>query len=269
MRQSDAPLLEIRGLTKSFAGVRVLSEVDLAVRAGEVHALIGQNGSGKSTLIKILSGYHSPDAGAIVMRGEPVALPIKPGASARLGLRFLHQDVGVVRSLTVLENLRVGRYQATRFGGLDWREERRAALKILGLVGLDLDPDTVVREVPPAERALIGFARAMQDMDHDRGEILVLDEPTAFLPAPSVEKIFAAVRDMARADPRSSSSVTGSTRSRAFPTACPSCATGGASRPQAPRARASASSSPICSDASWTSSIRSGREWASCFRSEV
>ncbi len=260
MRQSDAPLLEIRGLTKSFAGVRVLSEVDLAVRAGEVHALIGQNGSGKSTLIKIVSGYHSPDAGAIVMRGEPVALPIKPGASARLGLRFLHQDVGVVRSLTVLENLRVGRYQTTRFGGLDWREERRAALKILGQVGLDLDPDTVVREVPPAERALIGFARAMQDMDHDRGEILILDEPTAFLPAPSVEKIFAAVRDMAApgilGDLRQSPARRGHADFR--PRVHPARRAARRDR-RAPRARASASSSPTCSDASWTCSILSAQ----------
>ena len=193
-----APLLELRGLSKSFAGVRVLSSVDLTVRGGEVHALIGQNGSGKSTLIKIVSGYHAPDSGQVSMRGEPVALPIKPGEAARLGLRFLHQDVGVVRTLTVLENLRVGSYRATRFGGLDWRDERRAALKILAEIGLDLDPDMAVRDVPAAERALIGFARALQDMDHQRGEILILDEPTAFLPGPSVEKIFAAIREVAR-----------------------------------------------------------------------
>ena len=131
MAQEDAALLEVRGLTKSFAGVRVLSSVDLAVRAGEVHALIGQNGSGKSTLIKIVSGYHAPDSGQMLMRGEPIALPIKPGDAARLGLRFLHQDVGVVRTLTVLENLRVGRYRATRFGRLNWRAERRTAQRIL------------------------------------------------------------------------------------------------------------------------------------------
>ena len=198
MAQEDAALLELRGLTKSFAGVRVLSSVDLAVRPGEVHALIGQNGSGKSTLIKIVSGYHAPDSGQVWMRGQPVALPIKPGDAARLGLRFLHQDVGVVRTLTVLENLRVGRYRATRFGRLNWRAERRVAQRILSEVGLDVDPDMAVRDVPAAERALIGFARAIQDMDHERGEVLILDEPTAFLPGPSVEKIFAAIRDVAR-----------------------------------------------------------------------
>ena len=198
MADAGAPLLEARGLTKSFGGVRVLSAVDLVVRAGEVHALIGQNGSGKSTLIKIVSGYHAPDSGEIALRGTAIPLPVRPGEAARLGLRFLHQDVGVVRTLTVLENLRVGRYRTTRFGGLDWAAERRAARKLLDAIGLDVDPDTPVREVPAAERALIGFARAIQDMDHARGEVLILDEPTAFLPGPSVEKIFAAIREVAR-----------------------------------------------------------------------
>jgi ribose transport system ATP-binding protein len=196
---SDTALLELRGLTKGFSGVRVLSSVDLAVRAGEVHALIGQNGSGKSTLIKILSGYHAPDAGEVSLRGQPVPLPIKPGEAARLGLRFLHQDVGVVRTMTVLENLRVGRFKTTGCGRLRWRDERRAARAILAEMNLDIDPNLPVRDVPAAERALIGFARAIQDMDHGCGEVLVLDEPTAFLPRPSVENMFAVVRRIAAA----------------------------------------------------------------------
>src|SRR3569833_1780906 len=114
MERGETPLLSLRGLTKSFAVVRVLSGVDLEIRAGEVHALIGQNGSGKSTLIKILSGYHVPDAGRVLLRGEPVALPIKLGEGQKLGLHFQHQDVGVVHTQTVLENLRVGRYRTTR-----------------------------------------------------------------------------------------------------------------------------------------------------------
>jgi ribose transport system ATP-binding protein len=198
MTENSAPLLELRGLTKSFAGVEVLSSVDLAIRAGEVHALIGQNGSGKSTLIKILSGYHAPDAGSVFMRGKPVSLPLRAGQPDRLGLRFLHQDVGVVRTMTVLENLRVGRYRTSRFGRLRWREERRAARASLAEMQLDIDPDTLVRDVPGAERALIGFMRAIQDMDHSRGEVLILDEPTAFLPRPSVEKIFTAIRAIAQ-----------------------------------------------------------------------
>ena len=197
MTAEEAPILELKGLTKSFAGVRVLSSVDLAVRRGEVHALIGQNGSGKSTLIKIVSGYHAPDSGAIMMRGEVIPLPVKPGEADRRGLRFLHQDVGVVRTLSVLENLRVGRYETGRLGQLNWPEERRRASRTLKAMGLDIDPDTAVKDVPAAERALIGFARAIQDMDDTQGEVLILDEPTAFLPAPSVEKIFAGIREIA------------------------------------------------------------------------
>ncbi|MCX5515735.1 sugar ABC transporter ATP-binding protein [Kaistia algarum] len=193
---TSTPLLELRSLTKSFAGVRVLSSVDLTVRPGEVHALIGQNGSGKSTLIKILSGYHAPDSGEVFMRGEPVPLPMRQ--SARRGLRFLHQDVGVVRTMTVLENLRIGRFRTTAYGRLRWAEERRAAKETLAEMQLDIDPDTLVRDIPPAERALIGFMRAIQEIDYERGEVLILDEPTAFLPVASVEKIFKAVRNVAR-----------------------------------------------------------------------
>lgn len=191
-------LLALRGLTKSFSGVRVLSAVDLDVRAGEIHALIGQNGSGKSTLIKLLSGYHVPDRGSVALRGASVPLPIRPGEASRLGLHFLHQDVGVVASMTVLENLRAGRYRTATLGRVRWQEEREAARATLAAMRLDIDPDARVRDVPAAERALLGFARAIQDLDHGRGDVLVLDEPTAFLPGPSVRTLFAAMRDVAR-----------------------------------------------------------------------
>ena len=198
MADNDPVLLELRGLTKRFADVTVLSSVDLAVRPGEVHALIGQNGSGKSTLIKILSGYHAPDAGEVRMRGKPVHLPIRPGEADRLGLHFLHQDVGIVRTMTVLENLRVGRFQTTRYGRLRWGAERRATRELLAEMQLDIDPDLRVSDVPPAERALIGFARAIQDLDRERGTVLILDEPTAFLPGPSVARLFKAIREITK-----------------------------------------------------------------------
>ncbi len=198
MADSDAALLELRGLTKRFADITVLSSVDLVIRPGEVHALIGQNGSGKSTLIKILSGYHAPDGGAVFIRGKPVHLPIRPGEADRLGLHFLHQDVGVVRTMTVLENLRVGRFQTTRYGRLRWGAERLAARALLAEMQLDIDPDLRVSDVPPAERALIGFARAILNLDREKGSVLVLDEPTAFLPGPSVERLFTAIREITR-----------------------------------------------------------------------
>src|SRR3954467_5962364 len=95
-------ILSIRGLSKSFAGIRVLDDVALDINGGEVHALLGQNGSGKSTLIKILSGYHSPDGGAsIEVRGESVKLPIAQGGLQKLGISFMHQDLGLVDTLSV------------------------------------------------------------------------------------------------------------------------------------------------------------------------
>ena len=101
--------------------------------------------------------------------------------------------------MTVLENLRVGRFRSRRASAAcAWREERRAARRLLNDIGLDVDPDMHVGELPAAERALIGFARAIQDFDHERGEVLILDEPTAFLPGPSVETLFAAIREIAR-----------------------------------------------------------------------
>ena len=107
---AGTPLLEVRGLTKRFGPVAALSGLDLQVRAGEVHALIGQNGSGKSTLIKSLAGYHQPDDGTIAARGAELTLPMSQGALAEAGLAFLHQDAPAAPAMTVLENIRVGRY---------------------------------------------------------------------------------------------------------------------------------------------------------------
>jgi ribose transport system ATP-binding protein len=193
---AGTPLLRVRDLTKSFGGPNVLSRVDLDILPGEVHALIGQNGSGKSTLIKILSGYHAPDAGTVFVRGQQVRLPFRPGEAHRFGLAFLHQDLSLVESMTVLENLRVGHYETTRYGRLRWRRERERVRQLLREMNLDLAPDTPIRDVPQAERALIAFTRALQGIDQ-RG-VLVLDEPTAYLPAPSVQRLFQAIREVAR-----------------------------------------------------------------------
>src|SRR2546425_10180639 len=96
-------LLRVRGLSKSFGATQALAGVSLDVQAGEVHALVGQNGSGKSTLIKILSGYHAPDRGSVVWRGEELRLPLTAAEVRKLGVRFVHQDLGLVRSMSVLE----------------------------------------------------------------------------------------------------------------------------------------------------------------------
>lgn len=190
------PFLQVRGLTKTFGGTRALNAVDLDVAAGEIHALVGQNGSGKSTLIKILSGYHAPDAGEVSIKGQRARLPFRPGDSHRYGLSFVHQELSLAEGMTVLENLRLGHYRTTRYGRLLWASERRRARELLKTMNLELDPDLPVREVPQAERALIGIVRALSQVGGEG--VLVLDEPTAYLPAPAVDQLFAAVRAVAQ-----------------------------------------------------------------------
>ena len=188
------PVLDVVGLSKTFPGQRALDDVDLAVRAGEVHALLGQNGSGKSTLIKVLAGYHAPDPGArILVGGEPLP-PGVLGAGHELGLRFVHQDLGVVATLNVIDNLALTRgYRTKAFGKIDWRAEAVLARQALTDIGLDVDPFALVQSLSLAERAGVAIARAVHD-DERATKVLVLDEPTAALPADEVEHLFAVIR---------------------------------------------------------------------------
>ena len=193
--------LEIHGLSKSFGGARALDRVDFTLRPGEVHGLLGQNGSGKSTLIKVLSGYHAPDPDArMALFGRPLALPLLPGQSKQLGIAFVHQNLGLVPSLSVLENLRVGAFAEGRGMLINWRAESKAARALFARFGLALDPGTLVGSLPPLERALLAIIRAFADLQHaTSGGILVLDEPTPFLPRRDVERLFTLVRGVVKA----------------------------------------------------------------------
>jgi len=194
------PVVAVAGLSKTFGNTTVLKDVGLSVAPGEVHGLIGHNGSGKSTLIKILSGYHDPDPGGeLRVRGEPVSLPLRPGEDSDLGIAFVHQDLGLAESLTVLENMRLGRY---RFPGkvprINWREERRICGQLLERFNISARPDMDLREVADVDRALIAIARAVSDIERsDRPGLLVLDEPTVYLPGDSVRALFRTMRSIA------------------------------------------------------------------------
>ena len=192
---SRAPdtLLSVRGLTKSFGPVAALTGLDLDVRAGEVHALIGQNGSGKSTFIKSISGYHQPDSGEVTLHGAVLDLPVSQGQLAGLGLAFLHQDAPVAPAMTVLENIRVGRYGQRMLAPISRRTELHRVRALLDSVGLTADPDMPAIRMPAAERALLGFAAAVDSLS-DRGGVLVLDEPTASLPPGAAQLLFDAIR---------------------------------------------------------------------------
>jgi ribose transport system ATP-binding protein len=203
MNQDEAvPTLVLRGLTKRFAGVCALDQVDLDIRPGEVHGLLGENGSGKSTLIKVLAGFHDVDEGELEIHGEPIKLPMEPGQFRALGLDFVHQDLGLIDSISVMENLRIGELTGSRWR-ISWKRERRRAREVFATYGIDLDPDAKVSEIRPVQRAQLAIARAVEGMrqslaesDSNRG-LLVLDEPTVFLPRTEVDHLFRLIREIA------------------------------------------------------------------------
>ena len=196
--------LEFRGLTKSFGGARALDNVDFSVDRGEIHGLLGENGSGKSTLIKILAGYHVPDGGELTIAGTPVSLPLGPGQSRELNLSFVHQDLGLIPSLNVVDNLFLTqRKEDHRPWYISWRQQQRQAREILGQWQIDIDPRSPVGELSPMERALLAIVRAVEDMggrhqsDGQLGGLLVLDEPTVYLPKNEIDQLFELLRSIA------------------------------------------------------------------------
>ena len=197
----DRPLLEAHGLTKAFGGARALNEVDLTVLPGEVHGLLGENGSGKSTLIKILAGFHTPDGGRLVVNGREVSLPLAPGEPQQLGLEFVHQDLGLVSSLTVAENLYMSDIvkPANRFF-VSWSRRSAQAREVFARYGVVIDPDATIDGIRPVERALVAIVRALEGLRRAGGDtptLLVLDEPTVFLPQHEVALLFDFVRQIA------------------------------------------------------------------------
>jgi ribose transport system ATP-binding protein len=186
--RSNAPdpaaLLEMRGITKQFTGTLALDAVDFSVRRGEVHALLGQNGAGKSTLIKIMAGVYPRDRGQTLYAGASV-----DPETHTLPIAFIHQDLGLVDSMTVAENVAILAGYARRFGLIDWRAVAAASLDALRLMGSHLDPKMLVAGLTAAEKSIVAIARALAV----HAEILVLDEPTAALPEADVAHLLAAL----------------------------------------------------------------------------
>lgn len=194
--------LSAQGLSKTFAVTPALDHFDLEIEAGEIHALLGENGSGKSTFIKILSGYHHPDPGGTVLIDSR---PLEFGSvesSFHLGCRFVHQDLGLVATLSVLDNLSLNSGYPTRLGTVQGREARRLAEVDLARVGLEISPSTPVELLSPSQKTGVAVARALRQLGRDGGDVklLVLDEPTATLPESEVEHLLDIVRRVAARD---------------------------------------------------------------------
>lgn len=175
-----APLLDIRGLTKRFGGTQALADVDVTIRCGEIHALLGENGAGKSTLIKILAGIYTADAGTI----ERPAGARVPGWPVE-GIAFVHQDLGLVESMTVAENVAIGARYARSAGLINWRATSNRTREALDVMGCAVEPEMEVGRLAAAEKSMVAIARALA-ID---AEVLILDEPTSTLPEADVTRL--------------------------------------------------------------------------------
>ncbi|MEC9343745.1 MAG: sugar ABC transporter ATP-binding protein [Pseudomonadota bacterium] len=201
-RRLGRPALEIENLSKRFGGAIALDGVSLHVARGEVHGLLGQNGSGKSTLIKILSGFHEPEPGGVLRLYErDVPLPLAPGQFRELGLAFVHQHLGLVPSLTVTENICLSDFATDLRWRIDWEGERRRVMELMAEYGLMIDPDAKIAELAQVDRCMVAIVRALDEVrsaqaGHGGEGILVLDEPTPFLPRADVERLFRLVRQI-------------------------------------------------------------------------
>ncbi len=182
-------VLELRNVSKSFPGVRALDRVNIRFRRATVHALVGENGAGKSTLMKILMGFHTEYDGEILLRGRWLAhTGVRQALDA--GISMIHQELMYVPHMTVAENILLGREPASRFlGRIDRREARRKTRELLGHVGLELDPDRLMKDLSVAERQLVEIAKAIS---YD-AKIVIMDEPTSSLSQHEVERLFAII----------------------------------------------------------------------------
>ncbi|MFD4575740.1 sugar ABC transporter ATP-binding protein [Streptomyces sp. NPDC058417] len=184
-----AEVLAVRGLSKTFPGVRALDDVDLTLHAGEVHALIGENGAGKSTLIKLLTGVYRPDAGDITFQGRQVAFGT-PLEAQKAGISTIYQEVNLIPLLSVARNLFLGREPRNRFGLLDFARMHREAEQTLRTYGVRVDVRQPLRTLGVGAQQMVALARAVAT----EARIVIMDEPTSSLEPREVETLFAVIR---------------------------------------------------------------------------
>lgn len=193
MSNNTSPIWEARQVSKSFPGVQALDHVSIALNAGEIHALVGQNGSGKSTLVKCFSGAHLPDEGEIRLRGRPVVMSNPTVARAR-GVATIYQELSLVPTLSVAENICLGRLPTSTIGRLvNWESMRRRGIQTLKELGIELDPNAIVRSLSIAEQQLVEIAKAISE----DSTLLIMDEPTASLGLSETRRLQTLIRQLA------------------------------------------------------------------------
>ncbi|HYP82260.1 sugar ABC transporter ATP-binding protein [Variovorax sp.] len=183
-------VLELRGIHKQFSGVPALADVQLRLRAGEIHALMGQNGAGKSTLIKVLTGVYPVDAGEMRLQGRAIR-PASPLSAQRLGISTVYQEVNLCPNLSVAENIFAGRYPRRRFTRrIDWAAANRGARELLARLDVHIDVSRLLSSYPVAVQQMVAIARALGV----QAKVLILDEPTSSLDEDEVDKLFEVLR---------------------------------------------------------------------------
>ncbi len=182
--QAAAPVLELRGISKQFPGVKALSDVALRLFPGEVHTLMGQNGAGKSTLIKVLTGVYTPESGTITMEGQQIR-PTSTQDAQRLGISTVYQEVNLCPNLSVAENIFIGRYPR-KFGMVDWARMRKDAAVLLKQLEVDIDVAAPLSHYPLAIQQMVAISRAL----NISARVLILDEPTSSLDEAEVQLLF-------------------------------------------------------------------------------
>jgi ribose transport system ATP-binding protein len=193
-RDDNGSLLVYEGINKSFGGVHALKSVSFHVQGGEIHGLVGENGAGKSTLIKITGGVYRPDAGTVLLEGQPISFH-SPRDSERQGIRIVHQEVPVCFNLTVAENIFLDPKPPRHGILLDRRQMNRESVKILARLGIRLDPKRLAGLCSPAERQLVLIAKALaQDV-----RLVIMDEATSSLSDTEVDTLFSVIRNLQKA----------------------------------------------------------------------
>jgi monosaccharide-transporting ATPase len=185
-----APLLELRGISKQFPGVKALSDVALRLYPGEVHTLMGQNGAGKSTLIKVLTGVYAPDRGSITLEGKEIR-PQSTEHAQRLGISTVYQEVNLCPNLSVAENIFTGRYPR-KFGMVDWKAMRSQATALLAQLDVHIDVTLQLSRFPLAIQQMVAISRALGIS----ARVLILDEPTSSLDEAEVQLLFGVLRKL-------------------------------------------------------------------------
>ena len=188
-----APLLEMRGIAKSFPGVRALRGVSLSLRAGEVLALLGENGAGKSTLMKVLGGAHRADEGEILIDGRATVFH-SPHDSRAAGIAVIYQEFNLIPGLTACENIFLGQ-EVTRAGFIAQNDERRRAAELFKRLGVEIDLDAPCRRLTTAQQQLVEIAKALAF----EARVIVMDEPSAALTSHEVARLFEIIRDLKKA----------------------------------------------------------------------